>query len=260
MFISIESISNFPKMPGIYRFRNKLNGKIYIGEAINLKRRMSYYRSLNEKRPIIYAFEKYGFSQFEYSILELFPNGTPKSVLLDREEFWIRFYKATEQRRGYNVTHRGTCRINVKCSEQTKRKIGDANKGRKASIETREKLSEMRKGKKHWQYGKSGPETSFWGKKLSDSHKKALLDANVGVPKFYNRRKIHQTNPKTGEIIKTWDSLREAAIGFFKNQKCESLISRVVRGERKKYKGFGWIYAETPKTMTKREASEKFKL
>jgi hypothetical protein len=38
--------------------------------------------------------------------------------------------------------------------EETKRKIGQKNKGRKVSEETRKKLSECRKGKKHFLYGK----------------------------------------------------------------------------------------------------------
>jgi hypothetical protein len=39
-------------------------------------------------------------------------------------------------------------------SEETKRKIGQKNKGKKASEETRKKLSECRKGEKHFLYGK----------------------------------------------------------------------------------------------------------
>jgi hypothetical protein len=39
-------------------------------------------------------------------------------------------------------------------SKETKRKIGQKNKGRKVSEETRKKLSECRKGKKHFLYGK----------------------------------------------------------------------------------------------------------
>jgi len=39
-------------------------------------------------------------------------------------------------------------------SEETKRKIGQKNKGKNASEETRKKLSECRKGEKHFLYGK----------------------------------------------------------------------------------------------------------
>lgn len=47
-------------------------------------------------------------------------------------------------------------------------------------------------------------------------------------------------------------------MSVFGIQDAEKRISRVLIGHRKKYKGFGWIYAETPKVMTKKEAAEKF--
>ena len=258
---SIPSIVSFPKLAGIYKFVNRANGKIYIGEAKNLKRRMNYYNcQIDEPRPITRAFKKYGFDAFDYYVMESFPIGTPKRILLDREEFWINFYQTLDQKIGYNICPRGTDGTGRICKESTKLKISKGNTGKKRSEDVKTKLSKMRKGERHWQYGKSGPETSFWGKKLSDSHKKALLDANVGIPKFYNRRKIHQVNPKTGEIIATWDSVREAAMSVFGIRDAEKRISRVLIGCRKKYKGFSWIYAETPKTITKREATQKFKL
>lgn len=256
---SVASIRSFPKLAGIYKFVNKRNGKIYIGESKNMKGRMNHYTShTQESRPMIKAFKKYGFDGFDYYVVESFPLGTPKKILLDREEFWISFYRSLNNKIGYNMCPRGTDGTGRVHSKSTRLKIRQFRLGRKHSPETRKRLSETHKGEKHWQYGKSGPETSFWGKKLSDSHKKALLDANVGIPKPYRNRKIHQINLKTGETVKTWGSLREAAIGFFQDQKCELYISRVVRGARKKYKGFGWVYAETPKVMTKKEAAEKF--
>lgn len=255
---SIPSVYDFPNFSGVYKFVNKINGKIYIGESKNFKRRMCYYRNSKERRPIMDAFKKYGFEGFDFFIIESFPLGTPKSVLWDREEFWIKIYNSTNNKVGYNIVHRGTDRTGVPCSEETKRKIGVANTGKSPSSETRKRMSDSHKGEKHWQYGKSGPETSFWGKKLSPEHQKALMDSQLGIPKYYNRRKIHQINPKTKEILSTWDSLGEAAVGIYGDKATQQFISRVLCGRRNKYKGFGWIYAETPKITTKREAENKF--
>ena len=54
-------------------------------------------------------------------------------------------------------------------SEETKRKMSEANKGKIVSEETRKKLSELRKGKKHPMFGKHHSEESK--KKNSDAHK-----------------------------------------------------------------------------------------
>jgi uncharacterized protein (DUF1330 family) len=44
------------------------------------------------------------------------------------------------------------------CSEETKRKIGDANRGRRASKAAREKMSLAKLGKPSWNKGKKLPE------------------------------------------------------------------------------------------------------
>lgn len=255
----VSCLKSFPNLAGIYKFVNKINGKIYIGEGKSLKRRVvRYFHEKKEPRPIIRAFNKYGFDNFEYYVVESFPLGTPKSVLLDREEFWIKFYQTLNPKIGYNVCPRGTDATGRICNEVTKSKLRQKHLGKKHSDATKKAMSDSHKGEKHWQYGKSGEETSFWGKKLSPEHKKALMDSQVGIPKYYNRRKIHQINPKTKEILSTWDSLGEAAVGIYGDKATQQFISRVLCRRRNKYKGSGWIYAETPKVTTKREAENKF--
>ena len=51
----------------VYKFTNKVNGKIYIGKTINWKRRMCKHKS-SAKKPKYYfgrALRKYGFDNFE---------------------------------------------------------------------------------------------------------------------------------------------------------------------------------------------------
>jgi hypothetical protein len=64
--------------------------------------------------------------------------------------------------------------------------------------------------------------------------------ANIQVKKKNTqRRKIHQIDPKTGELIKTWNSTREPQreLGI-------SNISKVCKGQRKTMGGYIWKYAE----------------
>ena len=53
------------------------------------------------------------------------------------------------------------------------------------------------------------------------------------------RRRVHQIDPKTGVIVKTWNSTREPqkVLGI-------SNVSSVCNGKRKSMGGFIWKYAE----------------
>lgn len=56
---------------GIYKIENKLNGKVYIGQSINIEQRWrehkSRYLSIDEKeynKPLYNAIRKYGLQKF----------------------------------------------------------------------------------------------------------------------------------------------------------------------------------------------------
>ena len=80
---------------GIYRFTNKLNGKIYIGSSKDLRVRFyTYYKitllSRSIKNTIIAkALLKYGFSNFSLEILEY----CEIPELLEREQHYLDLLK-----------------------------------------------------------------------------------------------------------------------------------------------------------------------
>lgn len=97
-----------PNMMVIYKI-NYPNGKIYIGFATDLKRRMWEHNtpissSLNKKRQICdYAIAKYG-KITEVEILEFV---TDIKQLEEREKYWIAYYNANNKDIGYNITPGG---------------------------------------------------------------------------------------------------------------------------------------------------------
>ncbi len=241
--IPIENSYSFPNCPGIYKFTNKLNGKVYIGESLYMKDRMSTYRT-SIKNPICIierALAKYSFDGFDLSVLELFPNGTQKPVLLAREKFWISFYDSTNKNLGYNKVAVGTDMTGYKMSDETKGKISKANKGRRFSDESKKRMSAG-------QIGKKVSNAHLIGVPLSESHRKNVGDSLRGKTHPEWGRLIYQRD-KDGNLIKTWRSISEAASsGMFKNKRSGIyLISRVLRGEKKTTRGFKWEYASPPK-------------
>lgn len=95
-------------MIGIYKFENKINKKVYIGQSINLERRyQDHYKNhanpnLKDFQTKFYrALRKYGFENFTYEIIEEDDTYDP-DTLDEREIYWIKYYDSYNN--GYNST------------------------------------------------------------------------------------------------------------------------------------------------------------
>jgi len=106
------------KVSGIYKITNKINGKIYIGQACNIVTRIRKHKNtINSKRnnyPIYYDMIKYGFDSFEVSVLEVVYG---EDYRRERETFWIK-----KLRPEYNSTGGGI----YDTPESTRKKISES--------------------------------------------------------------------------------------------------------------------------------------
>lgn len=122
-------------------------------------------------------------------------------------------------------------------TEEHKRKIGEANKGRHRSEETRRKLSESHKGQKPWNIGKHYSEETLKkmsevqkGKHLSEETKKKISEANkgkVGSGKGkYGKDTSHWKGGKIEIICKVCGKKAFFYPSQFKRDKCEFCSQR----------------------------------
>lgn len=156
----------------IYKITNDINDKIYIGQTIfdNLNKRISSYKSeiQNPKchRPIIEAIREYGIEHFSWEIIE---SGIENQEELDKKEiYYIQKFQSLTKDNGYNADIGG--RGQGPRSEETKRKIGEAQKG---------ELNHM--------YGKVGSQNAMSKRiielttgKIYESACEAAKDLNIG--------------------------------------------------------------------------------
>lgn len=96
---------------GIYKFENKINHKIYIGLASDLKARYDKHKKnildKNHQELIYQAFREYGWDNFDYEILESFPDEEYDSDQLSKlEDYYINYYNSL-QPNGYNMVPGG---------------------------------------------------------------------------------------------------------------------------------------------------------
>lgn len=91
---------------GIYKYENKLNGHIYIGQSQDIETRYKQHLYDAENRPergtgIDIAIKKYGIENFTFEIIEL----CAIEELDHKEKFWISYYDSYHN--GYNRTPGG---------------------------------------------------------------------------------------------------------------------------------------------------------
>ena len=88
----------------IYRIRNRVNGKFYIGSTINFKNRFYQHRSKVKRKVnshLSFAVKKYGRVEFSYELLERVDE---REKLTEREQFYIDEYiKPLPFQSHYNV-------------------------------------------------------------------------------------------------------------------------------------------------------------
>ena len=203
----------------VYKITNTVNGKSYIGISIHEpeKDRIQKHLSGHGNRIIANAVKKYGKEAFVYEVLEA---NVFDEFLPDLEVAYIANFN-TVVPNGYNLTSGGEAAKTL--SDETRRKIGEAGKGRQHSIEARRKMSEARKGKT-----------------LSAEHRRKISEANKGKTrseehcrKISEARKGKKGKPHSAE---TRRKISEARKG--KKGKPHSVEARRKMSEARKGKTF----------------------
>lgn len=224
------------------------NGKVYIGQTCQKPE----YRWGNGKgyktSPFIFnAINKYGWDNIEHQIL--FSNLDQLNADIIEEDL-IYYYKQIGK--SYNLATGGKVNRGWKYSEESKKKLSKAMKGKGAK---RVKQIDPESGEvvKIWdseteacEFYKGNPGL------ISDAIKRNSLtkgyywkfeDDNTPLIKKKNplNKEVEQIDKKTLEVIKVWDSLSE--VERLLNISASN-ISNVCKGKRKTAGGFIWRMKE----------------
>ena len=183
----------------VYKITNTVNNKSYIGISIHEpeKDRIQKHLSGHGNRIIANAVKKYGRDAFTYEVLE---ENVFDEFLPELEVAYIANYN-TVAPNGYNLTSGGE--VAKTLSAETRRKIGEAGKGRNHSIEARRKMSKARKGKTLSAEHRSKISEALKGKTRSEEHCRKLSEARKGEKHyFYGKTHSAETRRKIGEAQK----------------------------------------------------------
>lgn len=197
-----------PKLPGIYKLTNTVNGKVYIGKSVDMHQRFIDYNGdirKGKKRFILDAIRKYGWDSFRLEIVEIYPTRKiPNDYLLEREAFWIRFYSCAKRGIGYNLCEYGRDRGGIPLTEEHKRKIRESNIGKKRTYSD------------EWRKNVAIAHAKRRGEKFTQEHRK-----NMSLGRR-DRLITYKIDPITQETVETFpsSSLAEQAIGVKRGSLC----------------------------------------
>lgn len=161
---------------GIYRIRNLVNNKFYIGSSNNLYKRyiqhkVALERNEHHSKYLQNSYNKYGSFQFIMEVLFL----CKQEFLLYYEQLLIHELQPT-----YNMNKKAASNRGYKWSKESRKKLSLSqmgnkyNLGHKKTKETREKISKSRKGKC------CGEENGFFGKHHSLEVKEKIRQSRIG--------------------------------------------------------------------------------
>jgi group I intron endonuclease len=143
----------------VYLVRNTINGKVYVGKTVEStgSRWVKHVSAAKHgSRTYIHkAIRKYGAEVFVVEELASADSNEQLSIL---EQQFIKQFESSKSEYGYNLTLGGEGITGWSHSEETKRKIGIANKGGVRDEQLRARISQK-----------------LTGRKLSASHRSKLV-------------------------------------------------------------------------------------
>ncbi len=218
------------KIVGIYKITSP-SKKIYIGQSVNVEKRFKQYRRLDCKsqRKLHRSFLKHGVESHLFEIVCQCEVGE----LNEREMYYVDLHQSFNTSHGLNLKSGGSA--NGRHSDETKAKIGAANRGKIRTEDAKKLNRERQKGEKSPRYGKklskdhaNNISKSLMGHKVSD-------DVRIRIS-ICRRKPIDQYTLEF-EFIKRHDSTLAAAAELNVNPLG---ISACLNGRSKKSHGFVW--------------------
>lgn len=143
------------KICGIYKIENLINNKKYIGQSVDVEKRLNKHKwELSVNRDSLHlqaSYNKYGKDNFSFEIIE----ECTEEELDKKEQYYIAFYQTLLPQYGYNLESGGRRKGTISREEVGKR-ISASLKNVPKSQEHRDNLSEAKK-----EYYKNNPYTEY---------------------------------------------------------------------------------------------------
>lgn len=179
---------------GIYAITNTVNGKVYVGSAVNIASRWRAHlsqlrRGTHHSGHLQAAWIKYGETAFSFTVLEYVPD---QSCLLREEDKWISIFKSADHGNGYNICPKAGSQLGAGRSRESKEKMSASAKGRVKSADHQEAINRALRGRRLSEECKAKLSISQIGRKHTDEARQKMREArsdmkNTMSPESFER-------------------------------------------------------------------------
>lgn len=212
----------------VYAHINKVNGKMYIGITGQEDPNLRWLNGLGYSESPMFnnAIRKYGWDSFSHVIL---CNGLNLMEAEETEKFMIMFFDTQNRDKGYNRAAGGQGAFGVKWTDDQKKRMserisgkGHPNYGKHMSEETKRKIGDANRGR---HYGDKSPKSEETKRKMAEGKMKPVYMCAKG---------------NKDEIIKMFKSAKTAQEETGISRKN---ISECCLGHRPWAGGYSWKFA-----------------
>jgi group I intron endonuclease len=207
---------------GIYKITNTINGKVYIGSAIDIKQRFRTHKHLlkNNKHfnnHLQASWNKHKEYAFTFEVLEYCL--LVREDLINKEQYYIDLLECCNPLKGYNKKPHASSSLGIKISAQGRLNMSIGQKGKKQSREAVERRAAKMRGHT---FNKGIKRTPEFCKRVAEFHSKPVLQYTL-----------------KGKFIKEFYSIKDAAESL--NIRASG-ISAVCKGKRTKCGDYCFLY------------------
>lgn len=174
---------------GIYMWKHIGTGRIYIGSAVDLAKRLKdYFSSFYLKRAknyicnalVVHTHSAFSISILEYIDITNLSVEESRKLILEREQVYLNLILSEDEPNTYDIL-----------------KVAGSLLGYKHS----EEYIAKRSGENHPMFGKTGDDTPNFGKTLSEETKALISGSNKGIPRNKGKTVSAETKALISEAM-----------------------------------------------------------